>query len=130
MAGCGVKGLSHIGVIVSDMDRSIAFYQDALGFTLDKRETLDGGTRLAFLSAGTCIIELIQRAGGNVPAAPGPVDHICLDVEGIDDLVERLRAKGVVFLSDKVNTLSGGLAGFRNIFLTGPDGERLEFFEG
>ncbi|MDR0396152.1 MAG: VOC family protein [Oscillospiraceae bacterium] len=130
MAGYGVKGLSHIGVIVSDIERSAAFYQDMLGFAAFRRETLDNGTRLAFLRAGGCIVELIQRADGKVPSEAGPVDHICMDVTGIDAFVESLRAKNVRFLSDKVSDLTGELAGFRNIFLAGPDGEKLEFFEG
>ncbi|MDR2657464.1 MAG: VOC family protein [Oscillospiraceae bacterium] len=126
----GVKGLSHIGVIVSDIEASIVFYRDRLGFIVDQREELDRGTKLAFIHAGTCIIELIERPDRKTPEAPGPVDHICLDVSGIDELVGSLRAKGVTFMSDKVSALSGGLAGKRNIFLTGPDGEKLEFFEG
>ncbi|GHU70118.1 lactoylglutathione lyase [Clostridia bacterium] len=126
----GVKGLAHIGVIVSDIERSVSFYKDLLSFTVDQRVELDGGTRLAFLHAGTCILELIEHPDHQVPNASGPIAHVCLDVNGIDELVDSLRAKGVEFAADKVSTLSGGLAGKRNIFFEGPDGEKLEFFEG
>ena len=35
-----LTGLAHIGVCVSNMDRSVAFYQDALGIALEKRFTM------------------------------------------------------------------------------------------
>jgi lactoylglutathione lyase len=124
-----VNGLSHIGIIVSDIERSIAFYRDNLFFTVDKRVEMDNGMKLAFISAGTCLVELVQKADKTTTNIPGTVDHVCVDVTGIDQLVEDLRAKGVIFMADKVSDLSGGLSGYRNIFLTGPDGEKLEFFE-
>ena len=124
-----LTGLAHIGVIVSDMTRSIAFYCDTLGLTLDERFTLGNGTELAFIHVGACVIELICRTDHTVPGPEGPIAHICFDVEDIDALVEGLRAKGVSFKADKPASLSSGLSGIRNIFLTGPDGESLEFFD-
>jgi len=110
------------------MDRSIAFYRDTLGLTLDKNFSLaDLNLNIALLHVGGCVIELVQHA--SVPSQPGPVDHICFSVEDIDTLVENLRAKGVPFLSDRAGVLTGELAGIKYIFLTGPDGERIEFFD-
>ena len=124
-----LTGLAHIGVIVSDMTRSIAFYCDTLGLTLDDRFTLGNGTELAFLHVGACVIELICRTDHTVPSGEGPLAHICFDVEDIEPLVEGLRAKGVDFKAERPASLSGGLAGIKNIFLVGPDGESLEFFD-
>ena len=124
-----LTGLAHIGVCVSNMDHSVGFYQDTLGLALEKRFTMDNGTELAFLRVGGCTLELICRPNGSVPAAPGQVDHICFDVCEIAPLVERLRAQGVPFLSESISTMRGGLEGIKNIFFTGPDGERIEFFD-
>ena len=43
-----LTGLAHIGVCVSNMDRSVAFYQDVLGLALQKRFTMANGSELAF----------------------------------------------------------------------------------
>ena len=90
-----LTGLAHIGVCVSNMDRSVGFYQDTLGLALEKRFTMDNGTELAFLRVGGCTLELICRPNGSVPAAPGQVDHICFDVCEIAPLVERLLREGM-----------------------------------
>lgn len=111
------------------MDRSVAFYQDVLGLALEKRFTMANGSELAFLRVGDCTIELICRPGGNVPSAPGQVDHICFDVCDIEPLVERLRAQGVSFLSESVSTMQGGHCGHQKHFPHRPDGERIEFFD-
>ena len=122
-----ITGLAHIGVKVKDIDASIRFYTELLGFELTHKQT-NGTSILAFLSAGTCLLELIQSAVYE-PRTPGQVDHIAVEVKGIEALVADLRAKGVHFLSDDIALCPGLLDGVKNIFFTGPDGERLEFFE-
>src|SRR2546421_7725711 len=41
----GITGVSHIAIGVSDMDKSLSFYRDALGMTVtvDRREKSGGG---------------------------------------------------------------------------------------
>jgi len=124
-----VIGLHHIGVVVSDIERSVSFYTGLLQFTVSRRVDMENGTRLAFLSAGDCTLELIQRQDGDVPAEAGQVDHVCLAVDGIDALYEAVKAGGAKMLTPQVNTLSGGLAGIRNCFFEGPDGEKIELFD-
>ena len=124
--GC-ILGLAHIGVRVRDMDASIAFYTDVLGFKLTARQTL-GTSQLAFLEIGTCLVELIQGARYE-PRSAGQVDHIAVEVKGIEALTQSLRDQGVQFLSDEISTVPALLDGVKNIFFLGPDGERFEFFE-
>ena len=40
---------SHVGLHVKDLDRSISFYKDVLGFILVSSIKLDGGPRIAFV---------------------------------------------------------------------------------
>ncbi len=122
-----ITGLAHIGIKVKDIDASIKFYTEVLGFELTHKQ-LSGTSTLAFLNIGTCLIELIQSAVYE-ERTPGQVDHVAVEVKGIDALVQDLRAKGVHFLSDSVALCPGLLDGVKNIFFTGPDGERFEFFE-
>ena len=122
-----ITGLAHIGIKVKDMDASLRFYTEVLGFELTHKQQ-SGTTILAFLNIGTCLLELIQSAVYE-ERTPGQVDHIAVEVKGIEALVDDLRAKGVHFLADEINVAPGLLDGVKNIFFTGPDGERFEFFE-
>ena len=126
---CGGKitGLAHIGIRVADMDASIKFYVDTLGFELTNEQSM-GATKLAFLNIGTCLLELIQPADF-APREAGSIDHIAVEVIDIEPLVCRLIEKGVKFLTDGINVVPELLGGVKNIFFEGPDGERIEFFE-
>jgi len=119
-----ITGLAHIGVFVKDIDKSIDFYK-RLGFTLDKEE--QPGIRLAFLSAGTCLIELVEKPDA-LPREAGVVDHIAVTVDNIEAAIENANANGIAIDASQINTVPI-LGGVKNVFFDGPDGERLEFFE-
>ena len=122
-----ITGLAHIGVKVKDIDASIKFYTELLGFELTHKQKF-GSSTLAFLGAGSCLLELIQ--GSNYEErTPGQVDHIAIEVKGIEALVAFLKENGVRFLSDEVSVCPDLIDGVKNIFFLGPDDERLEFFE-
>ena len=126
---CGGKitGLAHIGIMVKDMEASIRFYRDVLGFELTEQAQV-GASKLAFLNIGTCLLELVQAAD-YAPRPTGVVDHIAIEVTDIENLVCQLTEHRIAFLSDSIATLASLQGGVKNIFFTGPDGERLEFFE-
>lgn len=117
-----IKGLAHIGVFVKDMETSVKFYRDILGFTVT-----DVHNNLTFCNIGTCLIELVEIKDYQ-PRTPGQVDHIAVEVENIEELVAELRAKGVE-LPEKIGEMPTLLGGVKNIFFVGPDGERIELFE-
>jgi len=119
-----VTGLAHIGIFVKDMDKSIDYYK-RLGFTLDKEE--EPSIRLAFLSAGTCLIELVELK--DIPTRDaGVVDHIALVVDNLDEAIKNAKAQGIEIDASTVNE-APILGGIKNVFFNGPDGEKLEFFE-
>ena len=121
-------GLAHIGVMCADIDASQDFYMNTLGFELQNVQLMGNGGKLVFLNVGTCQIELVSRPGMAQPEA-GPVDHICIEVEDIDPLVKRLKAKGVKFETETWNEAKNLLGGVRNVFFRGPNNERFEFFD-
>lgn len=122
-----VTGLAHIGVIVKDLETSKKFYMDNLGFKLDDENDL-GRVKLAFISNGTCLIELICYPEPKEISGAGVVDHICMEVEGIDEIVDELKARGINF-EGPVGMSTQIRGGIKNVFFSGPDGERIEFFE-
>jgi len=121
----GIKGLAHIGIRVKNIEQSIDFYK-RLGFTLDKEVSIH--VRIAFMSAGTCLIELVETK----PEADcaGIIDHIAIEVCGIEDVVASCKTNGIAIDETTIRTIElSGLGGVKNVFFAGPDGERLEFFE-
>jgi len=120
----GITGLAHIGVFVKDINKSIDFYK-RLGFCLDNEDQAGNGTRLAFLSAGTCLIELIEVSEGRTA---GVVDHIAMTVDHIEGAVANANANGISIDASLISSVPI-LGGIKNVFFAGPDGERLEFFE-
>ena len=120
-----VKGLAHIGVFVKDVEASVKFYRDILGFTVTDKA--DVGSKLVFANAGTCLLELIQPKEYK-PRVPGQVDHIAIEVKGIEEMRAYLEEKGVKVPAE-VGVMPNLLGGVKNIFFEGPDGERIEFFD-
>lgn len=121
-------GLAHIGVYVADAEVSKDFYLNKLHFTLKAEQVLPNGTQLIFCDAGSCQIELICPPTP-VDRPEGVVSHIAIACNHIEEWVEALRAQGVQFESDKVQVMDQLLGGAKNIFLRGPDGERIELWE-
>src|SRR5690554_3800965 len=122
-----VVGLAHIGVFTTNMENSIKFYTDVLGFELDYRTELpnpEGVTQLAFVQAGSCVVELIQPANIEqiTNRSHGIADHIALAVQDIEALVARLKEHNVVFESNEVREVPLKQP-TKNIFFSGPNGE-------
>lgn len=122
-----VTGLAHIGVYVKDLEVSKKFYMENLGFKLDDENDL-GRVKLGFISNGNCLIELIQPAEPKEICGVAVVDHICMEVTGIEELYADLEAKGVKF-EGPVSYSAAICGGVKNCFFPGPDGERIEFFQ-
>ncbi|WP_206830767.1 VOC family protein [Alicyclobacillus fructus] len=120
--------LEHTGIMVSNLERSIAFYTKILGMELvGTLEHNTPGIRLAFLSypGQSAQIELIEGYASQLPDE-GQVHHVAITVDDIEAEAARLRDQGVRFLDETVTTLRNGA---RYIFFAGPDGERLELFQ-
>lgn len=117
-----ITGLAHIGIFVKNMETSVHFYRDLLGFTVT-----DSVNNLTFCNIGTCLLELIEIKDYQ-PRTPGQVDHIAVEVKEIEALCADLRAKGVS-IPEEISCVDWLLGGVKNVFFEGPDGERIEFFE-
>ncbi|MEU7552050.1 VOC family protein [Streptomyces sp. NPDC044571] len=118
----------HVGLNVTDLDRSLAFYRDALGFAL-LGEGKEDGRRFAFLGHdGELVLTLWQQAdGAYVPATAG-LHHLALAADTIEQVREyeaRLRELGTDFAYEGVVAHREGAAS-GGIFFHDPDGTRLE----
>ena len=82
------RSLNHVSLIVSDLDRSVAFYQRVFGLGVRSKQT--GGVNLA---VGDAFLGVYQ-AGANAPAQ---INHFCFGLDSFDPdrTVAALGASGV-----------------------------------
>lgn len=102
-----IKKIHHVAVVVEDIERSLLFWQDALGMTLNQVKNVpEQKARIAFLPAGDAEVELVQPVGEGSGLAKflekkGPgMHHICVQVEGIDLLLNQLKDRGIRLINE------------------------------
>ena len=131
----GFKDFQHVTISVSDIDRSIAFYRDLLGFPvlgrLNYRNKI--GLVIDFLDIGHgALIELFSFSMPTKPNEWQPNDiqaglrHIGFKVRDVDAEVARLKAAGVEFTMEPTNATGR----VRIAFFKDPDGTLLELVQG
>ncbi|MFB8395540.1 VOC family protein [Streptomyces yangpuensis] len=118
----------HIGLNVTDLERSLAFYRDALDFqVLGEGEEED--RRYAFLGRdGELVLTLWQQADSAFAPAAAGLHHLAFSAGAIEEVrayEERLRGLGVDFAHEGVVAHREGAAS-GGIFFHDPDGTRLE----
>ncbi|MEN4473621.1 VOC family protein [Mycolicibacterium cosmeticum] len=120
----------HVGLNVTDLERSVEFYRRALGFEQLGIST-DGEHRYAFLGyGGTLRLTLWQQSNGAFSTKTPGLHHLSFQVDGIDEVrtVEAaLKELGAAFAHDGVVAHREGAAS-GGIFFTDPDGIRLEVY--
>ncbi|MBD0289654.1 MAG: VOC family protein [Thermoleophilia bacterium] len=143
-----MPALHHTGLTVRDLERSLAFYRDALGMEVVMRQEKRGGylaaivgyedahVRMAHLAyPGDAqrieLFEYLHPSGRDRPGEPRDVGitHVCLLVEDVRAVSARLRAAGVDFYSDPVFIDTGANAGGYGVYVRDPDGITLELFQ-
>jgi len=125
-----IKGVSHVAINTSDINRSVQFYHEMLGFAIDEDLTLPNGVRIVHMEiAPGSTLELFGRPQPVEPPPQGVftgIVHVALSVDSVDRLYEELRAKGVEFTGPP---RAGSGRSRRLVFLRDPDGTLLELIE-
>ena len=118
----------HVGLRVSDLPRSLAFYQ-AVGYTVvgTVEGTAHGTLSMLQLPDDPFVtIELVHDpARGS--ASPGTgISHLVIQVGSLDAALASLAAKGI---AAEPPGLPGGANGPRTSWITDPDGYRIELVQ-
>ncbi len=119
-----IGAILHVGVLVRDTARALAFYRDVLGMAQDSARP-DLGYPGAWLWVGGQQIHLMELPNPDPsqgrPAHGGRDRHVALSVRDLQTLRSTLEAALVPCTVSK--------SGRRALFCRDPDGNALEFVE-
>ena len=120
----------HIGLNVSNLERSSKFYQQVFGFQVTKEST-EAGRRFVFLGDGSkLVLTLWEQGQGRFSKTQPGLHHLSFQVENIAEVEQaeqRLKALHADFLYEGIVPHSEG-AQSGGIFFEDPDGTRLEIY--
>jgi catechol 2,3-dioxygenase-like lactoylglutathione lyase family enzyme len=131
----GFKDFQHVTVSVSDVNKSLAFYRDLLGFPVLGRLYYKNkvGLIIDFLDIGNnAILEVFSFGVPTKPTEFIPNDlqlgmrHMAFTVKNTDAVVARLKKAGVEFTLDPLDATGG----VRIAFFKDPDGTLCEVVQG
>lgn len=139
---------SHLGICVSDLERSVAFYCDGLGF--ERAEAHEVGAEFGALMEldGLRLRSQFLRGPGGVAlellafASPAPtgdgrrrplnalgLTHLSVRVDDVDAVAARLVALGGAVVDGTRTTIPTGGRPLDFVYLTDPDGVRIELMD-
>ena len=130
MAAIRVLGIDHVVLRVANLERSLAFYETALGCAVERRLDELG---LVQLRAGSALIDLVPldsplgRAGGGTPIDDARnMDHVALQIERFepDALRAHLETHGIE--PGDVAARYGARGNGPSMYVRDPDGNSVE----
>ena len=137
-----IKRIGHVGILVSDFERSFRFYTEVLGCTVTSRRTRPDGSESAFLQFEEMHHDfVIGTAPKGVDVASTPpeerlVQQISFEVENRDEFLKALAH----IHSKEIEPINGPLvhgfeadgplegSGSHAFYFLDPDGNRLEIY--
>jgi len=98
------KRIDHVEIVTDQLDRTVQFYTDVLGFREKARDRIESSglgvpIDLVYLDLGGTVVELISYEGASVDPAPEK-EHlgyrmIALEVDDMQKTITDLKSKGV-----------------------------------
>jgi len=124
-----LTGIGHVALKVADIERSLAFYRDRLGFREIMRLNRDNGALwLIYLRiTDTQFLELFPEGEGDVApdARRTAINHFCLETADIEATAQALRDQGIrLTVEPKL-----GADNNKQCWIADPDGNRIEFMQ-
>ena len=119
------RRIDHVALHVSDLTRSIDFYEKHFGFKKYFQHAASGGAgqQIAYLKLGDTVLELTHRSDGSMTGF-----HFCLEADNFDKAVAVLQKDGVDMARAPHDTAAREPRekGWRRVVFRGPDGEQIE----
>ena len=104
-----ITNFNHVAIAVPDLDLAKSSYEEKLGAKVSEiQDYPDHGVRVVFVDLGNTKIELLHPLGEDSPISKfleknpeGGINHICLEVENIDNACKKLESQGVRILGSR-----------------------------
>jgi methylmalonyl-CoA epimerase len=100
--------ISHIGLATGGIEEALRVFSRGLGLPVSGYDDVAGdAVRVAFLPVGESRLELLEPVGAEGPVQKflekrgEGIHHICLEVEGLPEILERLREQGVELIDNE-----------------------------
>jgi catechol 2,3-dioxygenase-like lactoylglutathione lyase family enzyme len=110
--------LNHIGFFVSNLEKSLKFYNDIFGFKEVDRFMV-GDSNIATMDMNGALLELIQSSSVPTPPA-GNWSHLAIVYPEFDEAVAKVTAMNI---EKRMMTMESG---DRLCFFNDPDGHTIE----
>ncbi len=138
----------HTGITVTNLDRSLAFWRDVLGFELSHRahQTGELASEITGVPGAEISLAVLKAPGGHkielleyhappdrkqvelLPCDLGSV-HVALTVDDLDAVLNAIAASGWKAAGQPQTLQSGPNAGRRVVYVRDPDGTTIEFMQ-
>ena len=147
--GLRIIGADHTGITVSNLERSLAFWRDVLGFELSHTAHQTGkmAKEITGVAGAEIKLAVVKAPGGHkielleylappdgkrhvnlLPCDVGHV-HVALIVDDLEDVLERIAKFGWKAAGEPQTLKSGPNAGKRVVYVRDPDGTTIEFMQ-
>jgi methylmalonyl-CoA/ethylmalonyl-CoA epimerase len=100
--------IGHIAVAVESLEKAGPLFSAILGTAMHGQEIVpEQGVRVGFFQVGESHIELLEPLNSSTPVGKylekhGPgMHHVSLEVQGLDRMLEELRARGIKLINDE-----------------------------
>jgi lactoylglutathione lyase len=122
-----VKKLLHTRLRVNDIERTVKFYEQALGLTVARRHTSPRGAQLVFLATPNSEeeIELCQLPGSPSVQVQPDLMHLAFAVDDLAAFAAKLEKNGFKLSDGPTKTGSGSVIAF----IDAPEGYEIELIE-
>ena len=119
-----LKKYLHTRFRVSDMEKSISFYQDILGMEVIEQKTSPRGSKLVFLKfpGMDCELELCSFPDSGSVHVPEDLVHLAFEVDDLEACMDKLNVAGVPITEGPLESSNGT----KFIFTEDPDKYEIE----
>ena len=138
----------HTGITVNNLERSLAFWRDVLGFELSHRthQTGELASEITGVPGAEISLAVLKSPSGhkielleyNAPADRKRVEvrpcdvgsvHVALTVDNLDAVLSTIAASGWNAVGKPQTLKTGPNAGKRVVYVRDPDGTTIEFMQ-